>query len=308
MRSIPLVSFWLEPLRAAVGFLTVLPIGRSISPDQPSGQRAVSNSRAFFPFVGLLLGLVLVVVGFAAALIFPVYLTAGILLVVMVLATRGLHLDGLMDVCDGLFGGYTKERRLEIMKDPHVGAFGVVAGSMLILLKFAALLSLLDPRFIIGGSWAGYSDIAIGGGWAGYSDLAALMAVAFDAQPGKVLELLLFPTLSRWAMVVCLGAFPYVRQQGLGSPFHQGNAKIATLAAALTALAASLVLGGFGGLGLFAGVTLLALAAGWIMTRALGGLTGDCYGAVNEISEVAVLTGAVALAHQDWLDLMGFLP
>ena len=286
MRSIPLVSFWLEPLRAAVGFLTVLPIGRSISPDLPHGQSAVSNSRAFFPFVGLLLGLVLVVVEFAAALVFPVYLTAGILLAVMVLATRALHLDGLMDVCDGLFGGYTKERRLEIMKDPHVGAFGVVAGSMLILLKFAALLSLLHPQFITG-AWT--------------SDVAVLRALAFSSQPGKVLALLLFPTLSRWAMVVCLGAFPYARQQGLGSPFHQGNAKLAALTAALTALAASLILGGFGGLGLLAGVTLLALAAGWIMTRAFGGLTGDSYGAVNEVSEVAVLAGAVALAHQEWL-------
>ncbi len=298
MRSIPLVSFWLEPLRAAVSFLTVVPIGRRIYPSQPTDQRAISNSRAFFPFVGLLLGLVLVVVEVGSARIFPVYLTAGILLVVMVLATRGLHLDGLMDVCDGLFGGYTKERRLEIMKDPHVGAFGVAAGSMLILLKFAALLSLLDPRFSIGAS----------GGWTGY---AALSTLAASSQPGKVLALLLFPTLSRalllfptlsrWAMVVCLGAFPYARQQGLGSPFHQGNAKLAALTAALTALAASLILGGFGGLGLLAGVTLLALAAGWIMTRAFGGLTGDCYGAVNEVSEVAVLAGAVALAHQEWL-------
>ena len=281
-----MVSFWLEPLRAAVSFLTVVPIGRRISPSQSTDQLAVSNSRAFFPFVGLLLGLVLVGVEAGSARIFPVYLTAGILLVVMVLATRGLHLDGLMDVCDGLFGGYTKERRLEIMKDPHVGAFGVVAGSMLILLKFAALLSLLDPQFI-GGAPPGSTTL--------------LMAVAISSQPGKVLALLLFPTLSRWAMVVCLGAFPYVRQQGLGSPFHQVGAKPATVAAALTALAASLILGGFGGLGLLAGVTLLALAAGWIMARAFGGLTGDCYGAVNEVSEVAVLAGAVALAHQEWL-------
>ena len=286
MRSIPLVSFWLEPLRAAVSFLTVVPIGRRISPSQSTDQLAVSNSRAFFPFVGLLLGLVLVVVEAGSVRIFPVYLTAGILLVVMVLATRGLHLDGLMDVCDGLFGGYTKERRLEIMKDPHVGAFGVAAGSMLILLKFAALLSLLDPQFI-GGAPPG--------------SITVLRALAVSSQPGEVLALLLFPTLSRWAMVVCLGAFPYARQQGLGSPFHQGNAKLTTLTAALTALAASLILGGFGGLGLLAGVTLLALAAGWIMTRAFGGLTGDCYGAVNEVSEVAVLAGAVALAHQEWL-------
>ena len=291
MRSIPLISFWLEPLRAAVGFLTVLPIGSSISPSQHSGQRAVSNSRAFFPFVGLLLGLVLVIVEFATALVFPLYWTAAILLIAMILSTRALHLDGLMDVCDALFGGYTKERRLEIMKDPHVGAFGVVAGSTLILLKFTALLSLLDSRYLDGIAFQGTLPVTL---------LTPL-------QPGKVLALLLFPTLSRWAMVVCLGAFPYVRQQGLGSPFHQGNARIATLAAALTALAASLVLGGFGGLGLFSGVTLLALAAGWIMTRAFGGLTGDSYGAVNELSEVAVLAGAVALAHQGWLTPIVFL-
>ena len=81
-------------------------------------------------------------------------------------------------------------------------------------------------------------------------------------QPAKQLALLLFPLLSRWAMVVLLGAFPYARSEGLGSPFHQGGARIATLAAALTALAVSVVLGGFGGLGLLLGVTALALVPG----------------------------------------------
>ena len=245
--------------------------------------------------MGLLLGLVLVVVEFGSSRVFPIYLTAGILLVVMVIATRGLHLDGLMDVCDGLFGGYTKERRLEIMKDPHVGAFGVVAGSMLILLKFAALLSLLDPRFIIGGGWAGYSDIAV------------LRELAFSLQPGKVLALLLFPTLSRWAMVVCLGAFPYVRQQGLGSPFHQGNAKDCYISCNPDGVGRIPDLG--------------RLRRTWPFRRRhpagsgrrmdydprLGGLTGDCYGAVNEISEVAVLAGAVALVHQGWMTTIVFL-
>ena len=283
-----LVSSWLDPLRLSLSFLTILPAAHGLAPDP----RAISNSRAFFPLTGLLLGVLLVLVELGAARVFPVYLTAGVLLAVLVAATRGLHLDGLMDVCDALFGGATRERRLEIMKDPHLGAFGVVGGVTILVLKYAAFLALLDPIFR--GSWSG-------GGWASYST-AFLVLEGPPLQPAKQLALLLFPLLSRWAMVVLLGAFPYARSEGLGSPFHQGSARIATLAAALTALAVSVVLGGFGGLGLLLGVTALALALGWVMNRALGGLTGDCYGATNELSEVAVLAAAVALAHRTWLE------
>ena len=283
---LPLVSWWWDPLRLAFSFLTLLPTSRNLSLDQ----RAVSNSRAFFPLAGLLLGLLLVFVELGAARIFPVYLTAGILLAVLITVTRGLHLDGFIDVCDAVFGGHSRERRLEIMKDPHVGAFGVVGGIVIIVLKYSALLSLLDPTFR--GSWSG--------GWASYSP--AFLELEGPSQPGKLLALLLFPLLSRWAMVVSLGAFPYARAEGLGSPFHQGGARIATLAAALTSLAVAVLLGGFGGLGLLAGVTVLSLALGWVMVRVLGGLTGDCYGTTNEVSEVAALAAAVALAHQGWLE------
>ena len=281
---LPLVSWWWDPLRLAFSFLTLLPTSRSQSLDQ----RAVSNSRAFFPFAGLLLGLLLVFVELGAARIFPVYLTAGILLAVLVAVTRGLHLDGLIDVCDAVFGGHSRERRLEIMKDPHVGAFGVVGGIVIIALKYSALLSLLDPRFI--------------GGQAPETTVLYALQTLGPSQAEKASALLLFPLLSRWAMVVSLGAFPYARAEGLGSPFHQGGARIATLAAALTALAVAFLLGGFGGLGLLAGVTVLSLALGWVLVRVLGGLTGDCYGTTNEVSEVVALAAAVALAHQGWLE------
>jgi adenosylcobinamide-GDP ribazoletransferase len=198
--------------------------------------------------------------------IFPVYLTAALLLVALVIATRGLHLDGLMDVCDGLFGGYTTERRLEIMRDSHVGAFAVVGVTSLLILKYGSLVSLLALR-----------------------------------APGKEWALLLFPLFSRWSMVVLLGTFPYVRVQGLGSPFHQGGAKVATFFAAITALVGSVVLGGFGGLGLLVGLSLLVWLSGWGMSRMLGGLTGDTYGAANEIVEVVGLMAAVALLTQGWM-------
>lgn len=259
----PLVSFWLNPLRVALSFLTLLPASRGLT----LSQQDISNSRAFYPAVGLLLGLLLVGVEEGASRAFPIHLTSALLLAVTVTMTRALHLDGLMDVCDGVFGGYTPERRLKIMKDSHVGAFGVAGGVTVLLLKYGALVSLLGLE-----------------------------------EPGKEWALLLFPALSRWAMVLALGAFPYARDRGLGSPFHQGGTKIATLAAVLIALAASFLLGGFAGLGLLTGVALLATGLGWAMSKSLGGLTGDTYGAINEISEATVLAAAVILASHEWLE------
>jgi len=231
------------------------------SPSQPQ----ISASRAYYPVVGLMLGLLLVGLEAGFSKILPVYLTSAILVVALVVATRGLHLDGFMDVCDGLFGSYTKERRLEIMRDPHVGAFAVAGAICIVLLKWTAILSLLS-----------------------------LPASGKDL-PWKGLGLLLFPTLSRWAMVLQLSAFPYARLQGLGLAFHNGPYLLATLVAAVIALAAALLLGGIGGVVLFTGVTALAWLLGKGMAALLGGLTGDTYGATNEVSEVVTLGTTVAL-------------
>jgi adenosylcobinamide-GDP ribazoletransferase len=210
----------------------------------------------------------LVGVELGARELFPVHLTAALLLAVLVVGTRALHLDGFMDMCDGLFGGYTKERRLEIMKDTNVGAFAVAGAASLLILKYGALLSLLTI-----------------------------------AAPGKEWwPLLLFPVLSRWCMVVALGSFPYVRGDGLGSPFHQGGAGFATSIAALTAILMSVLIGGFGGLGLLVGASALAWLLGKATANLLGGLTGDSYGAINEVIEVTVLAAAVALVPHGWIE------
>ena len=194
----------------------------------------------------------------------------------LAIVTRGLHLDGFMDVCDGLFGGYNPERRLEIMRDSYVGAFAVVGAVSLLLLKYGALVSLLT----------------------------------LDA-PGKGWVLLLFPALSRWSMVIALGAFPYARRQGLGSSYHQGTARLATAGAALTVVVIAALAGGIGGGALLAGVSALAWLLGRVMSRMLGGLTGDTYGAVNEITEAVTLAAAVALLPTGLLGpmtrLLGFI-
>jgi adenosylcobinamide-GDP ribazoletransferase len=256
-RGLTLTSFL-----SALSFLTIIPAGGKSSPSQ----RDISNSRAYYPIIGLLLGLLLVAVERGAREVFPEFLTAALLLATLAAATRGLHLDGFMDVCDGLFGGYTPERRLEIMRDSHVGSFAVVGGASLLLLKYGALLSLLTLN-TSGAAWA----------------------------------LLLFPVLSRWAMVVQMGAFPYVRRQGLGSPFHQGGAGISTVVAGAFTLVAALLLGGAGGVGMLVGLSLLAWVLGLGISRLLGGLTGDTYGAANELVEVVGLMAAVALLPQGWL-------
>ena len=235
--------------------------------------------------MGLLIGLVLAGVELGCSRIFPVPLTAAVLLAVTTVITRALHLDGLMDVCDGVFGGGSPERRLEIMKDPRVGAFGVAGGITVLVLKYGSLVSLLDPRLPLA--------TAVG-------EIELLRAVHL-IEPSKTWALILFPALSRWAMVVALGVFPYARSSGLGSPFHQGGAKLSTIFAAVTVLAASFLLGGPFGVALLVGVTALALGFGWAMTKALGGLTGDSYGAINEVSEVVVLAAAAALAVYGWL-------
>jgi len=248
---------------ASLGFLSWLPATGLRS----RTQREISDSRAYFPLVGLLIGLVLVVLEAGFSRVVPLYLTAAVLVTFPIVATRGLHLDGLMDVCDGIFGGATPERRLEIMRDSRSGAFAVAGALSIMLLKYGAMVSLLTLP-----------------------------------GPEKVWTLALFPTASRWAMVVALAAFPYARSRGLGSPFHQGDIWPATILAAATALAIAVVVAGIGGLVIVLGITGLAWLAGRGMASMLGGLTGDTYGAINEISEVAALMAAVALIPQGLMD------
>ena len=244
-------------------FLTIFPLARNLN-WEPSD---VSNSRAFYPAVGLLMGLSLVGIEEGSSQLFSPPMTAAFLVAAMVIITRALHLDGLMDICDGVFGGFTPERRLEIMKDSRVGAFGVAGGVVVLLLKYAAFVTLLTIP-----------------------------------EPGKVWALLLFPAISRWTMVVLLGAFPYVRTHGLGSPFHGSGIKVSTAIAGISILSAAILLGGFAGLGLLIGAMVMAWIMGLGMAKYLGGLTGDAYGATNEIIEMIVIIVATALAAQEWLE------
>ena len=238
--------------RAALGFLTILPV----APRDPAAGLALA--RAWFPAVGLLLGAALAALDAGLrALHLPPLLAGALLVVALAALTRGLHLDGFMDSCDALLGGYDRERRLEILRDPHVGAFAVAGVACLLLVKFTGLAALPEGS--------------------------------------RVRVLLLFPCLSRTAILLVMEWFPYLRREGLGTPLPQHRGRFSLWCGLPLALLTAVVLTGLPGLALAVLAGAVAWAAGAGATRLLGGVTGDIYGAVNETVEAAVLVLAVIL-------------
>lgn len=223
------------------GFAGV-PFQLDLDLDGPPGGMGIHGFVEFRETPGLLMGVVLV-----AAL---------------ALLTRGLHLDGFMDTCDALGGGHDRERRLQILRDPHVGAFAVVGVVLLLLIKCSAL--------------------------------AILPA---DSRPWTILVV---PCISRWAILPVMARFPYARKDGLGTPFVQesGAGKRMVIGLAISALVA-VGLVGLPGLILIAGAALAALGVGAWSNRLLEGVTGDTYGAVVESAEAAMLVTAALLTVSD---------
>src|SRR6266581_3601154 len=237
---------------AAVRFLTVLPVPGStqvFDKDEVTPRLVIGCE--YFPLVGLLLALLLWLLVLILAPLVPQLVLAALLVAMLVVLTGGLHLDGLMDSCDGLFGGSTRERKLEIMRDSRVGSFGVLGGACVLLLKFALFAS-----------------------------------VSRHALP---LALLVALPSARWAMVLALRVFPSAIATGLGATFHQATTTEGFVLAGLVALAIVLVAGQFTGLMVWVMVTVTALALGFWITRSIGGLTGDNYGAIEEVVEVVAL-------------------
>ena len=238
-------------LRIAIGFLTILPVA-------PGGaDLSMAGTRAYFPLVGLGLGGILAGLELAAREVLPPLVVGALLVIALVLLTRAIHIEGFLDACDGLFGGFTRERRLEILHDSNVGAFAVIGGACLIMLKWSLLVGLVGVE--------------------------------------RTCILILFPCLSRLGMLTTMAAFPYARDQGMGTAFQSGRGwwQVA-FGLATAATASTLLIGGAGGILLVAAL-VVSLAFGRWVRGLLGGMTGDTYGAVNEIAEVTVLMTAIVL-------------
>jgi len=258
----------------ALSLLTVLPVHARWEDGTRPGR-----AMAAYPLTGGLIGgsLALLALLLSRALSGgpDALLPAALVLAVWVVLTGALHLDGWADCCDALFVPVTRERRLEILRDPRLGSFGGVGLAVLLLVKLAAIQSLL-------------SQVSQGGGTLrlGFPLLAGPL-------PG-LLVLVAAPVVARWALVVAARAYPPARPQGMAVTFRHGLGRRELVLATLTAGVACVPLG-------FAGIVLWAVSAasmygltGLAMSR-LGGLTGDVYGATVELAETAVLVAACFL-------------
>lgn len=240
-----LLARMLTPPVAALQFLTLFPplIRRMFTAEEMG--RAVG----WFPLVGALLGALLALLDLGLRQIFPVSVSSVLVLAAAIVSTGALHLDGFLDACDGLFGGHTPERRLEIMRDERVGAFGLAGGVLLILLKWSALMAIVH----------------------------------------RATALLLAPTLSRWAISLALITVPYARDKGLGRDMkdHAGPAQL-VLSTGI-ALGVALLAGRWEGLIAVVAAALTVWLAVRLALGKVPGLTGDLYGATSELVEVVVL-------------------
>jgi len=238
-------------------FLTILPGGKSGREVNP---RLLGQSMAYYPLIGLLLGLILWAAFRVFSLAFPRPLCDGLVLLVLVLITGALHLDGMADTLDGMAAGRSAEERLQIMKDHRVGTFGVVGLILVLGIKFLAINSL--PEEIIGKS------------------LVAALAI------------------SRWSMVQLIYRAPYARPEGgLGRVFKENVKRREMILATATSLVLGVLLFRFWGALLWLIIGVFTLGIQVLFQRKIGGVTGDVLGAANEVNEILALLLISGIFH-----------
>lgn len=230
----------------ALQFLTVLPINIASG----VGKEDFGKSLAWFPFIGFLIGMVLSSSIFLFGFL-PQPVIAALILTGSIIITGGIHLDGFADTCDGLYGSVSKERRLEIMRDSHVGTMAVSGMILLLISKFSILASMPQEAM-----WK----------------LLILMAV-----------------FARWAQALSCFLSKYARQNGKAKYFIEYAGLGELIIGSSFILLLFILLLGVKGLALFAALFLVTLIFISVIKNKIGGMTGDTIGAINEIAEVSVL-------------------
>jgi adenosylcobinamide-GDP ribazoletransferase len=211
----------------------------------------MARSTVYFPLIGALVGLSGSLTLLLIYSYLPPLLTVLVVMGVMVFLTGGLHEDGVADVADGLIGGQTVPRRLEIMKDSRIGSYAAMALWFFLTAKLVLLSTLLEHKPLL----------------------------AFDA-------LIAANALGRMAAVALLYVCRYVRAEGKAGPF--GNAvsfKSFFIAGIFAVILTVAVLGPWSVVCLIAAF-LTTWAARLYFLHKIGGITGDCLGAANQIVEL----------------------
>ncbi len=229
------------------------------------------GSARYFPLVGILVGVFAAGVFAGASWLFPPMIAVALSMIATVVLTGAFHEDGLADCCDGFGGGYTAERVLEIMHDSRVGAFGAIGVTLMLLLKFATLVSFAETGEIELAGWV--MVIAHG-----VSRAAAVSVMRFtkyvrvDTGP-KAKPLADGISLGAWVVALILAAVPFIfAARGIDN-------------------------GWLLALGLLP-VALATWAAGAYFVRRIGGYTGDCLGATQQVAEVVFYLFAAGLVNR----------
>jgi adenosylcobinamide-GDP ribazoletransferase len=223
----------------------------------------IGRSTVYFPVVGIVIGLILAGVNYVLSLILPSAVVNILLVATLAILSGALHLDGLADTLDGIAGHRTAEERLAIMKDSRIGGFGAIGVALFLIIEYVSLNSI--PNNL------------------------------------KLYVLILAPTLSRWAMVNSIFVYPYARPSGLGRAFKDAvnwwRFGLATLVTVLLAVVSFRL----AGLVVLAGCWIIITLTALYIKRQLNGLTGDTYGAINEVAVVTVFLMVTLLAFKHWL-------
>lgn len=237
----------------ALQFLTKIPVKLN----RPFEEQKLGRAMAFFPFIGLLLGIGTATIYTTLETFLAPQINDLVVVIFLIVVTGNMHLDGLMDAADGLFSGKPREEILKIMKDSNVGSHGVIAGCLVVILKLM-LLGQIDTPF-------------------------------------KGSALVIVPVLGRWAQVYAAALYPYARTGPGKSLFTHYVGKRELVLASLVTLSVTVIT--FALKGTFfvtlmpLGILIVTAVIGTVvfshyLSRKIAGITGDILGALNEIVEV----------------------
>jgi len=256
-RQMTISSSWLEDraeeLKASIIFCTRLPLVRAT----PIAGSAIAKAAWAFPIAGVLVGLIGVIVyALAHRAGLPAWPAAALTVAATALTTGCLHEDGLADTADGFGGGKTREQKLDIMRDSRIGVYGVCALALALFLRVGALASFPHAHLV---AWA----------------LIASHAAA------------------RATLPVFMWLLPPARSDGLSFAAGRPPGDNVAAAAALGFLILAICL--HPARGILALILLLVVVAlmAWLSTRQIEGQTGDVLGAVEQVSEIAILLVAL---------------
>lgn len=235
----------LKDVASAFQFLTRMPLPRlAYSPD------ALSRSAMFFPLVGLAIGAAAAVLHRLLLPHLPLDIVAVLIVLFSILATGGLHEDGLADVADA-FGGGSRERVLEILKDSRIGSYGALA------VVFSFVVRVLLLAALPGKAFAGYVIAA--------------------------------HVLCRWTILPLGCILPAARkQEGQGARIARQVSRVSIVVGTLFAFGMAAYLLRMAVWEPIAAVLLVTFLSGLYYRRRIGGITGDCFGATMQLAEIAV--------------------